>query len=39
MRHPQLVVGALLINDRGEVLVARFGKVAGQYAIPGGHVE
>jgi len=39
MRYPELVVGALLINDRGEVFVARFSKVAGQYAIPGGHVE
>jgi mutator protein MutT len=39
MRHPELVVGALLVNDQGEVFVARFSKVAGQYAIPGGHVE
>lgn len=39
MSYPELVVGALLVNDRGEVFVARFSKVAGQYAIPGGHVE
>jgi ADP-ribose pyrophosphatase YjhB (NUDIX family) len=39
MRYPELVVGALLVNDRGEVFVARFSKVVGQYAIPGGHVE
>ena len=39
MRYPELVVGALLVNDRGEVFVARFSKMAGQYAIPGGHVE
>ncbi len=39
MRFPELIVGALLVNERGEVLVARFSKVEGQYAIPGGHVE
>ncbi len=39
MRHPELIVGALLLNEQGEVLVARFSKIAGQYAIPGGHVE
>lgn len=38
-RHPELIVGALLVDARGEVFVARFSKVAGQYAIPGGHVE
>lgn len=38
-RHPELIVGALLVNERGEVFVARFSKIAGQYAIPGGHVE
>lgn len=39
MRHPELIVGALLLNGRGEVFVARFSKMAGQYTIPGGHVE
>lgn len=39
MPYPELIVGALLINDRGELFVARFSKVVGQYAIPGGHVE
>lgn len=38
-RHPELIVGALLVNEQGEVFVARFSKVQGQYAIPGGHVE
>lgn len=37
--HPEVVVGALLVNDRGEVLVARFSKVQGHYVVPGGHVE
>ena len=39
VRLPELIVGALLVNERGEVFVARFSKVEGQYAIPGGHVE
>jgi mutator protein MutT len=39
MRYPEVIVGALLVNEQGEVFVARFSKVAGQYAIPGGHVE
>ena len=39
IRQPELIVGALLVNEQGEVYVARFSKVAGQYAIPGGHVE
>ncbi len=38
-RYPELVVGALLINPQGQVFVARFSKIAGHYAIPGGHVE
>jgi ADP-ribose pyrophosphatase YjhB (NUDIX family) len=39
LRYPELIVGALLLNQQGEVFVARFSKVEGQYAIPGGHVE
>ena len=39
MRYPELIVGALLANERGEIFVARFSKIEGQYAIPGGHVE
>ena len=39
MSYPELIVGALLVNDQGELLVARFSKVEGHYAIPGGHVE
>ena len=39
MRHAELIVGTLLANERGEILVARFSKIEGQYAIPGGHVE
>ena len=39
MRVPEVIVGALLVNGRGEVFVARFSKVGGRYALPGGHVE
>ena len=40
LRHyPELVVGGLLINSQGQVLVARYSKIVGYYAIPGGHVE
>jgi nucleoside triphosphatase len=39
MRVPELIVGALLLNQQGEIFVARFDKIAGHYAIPGGHVE
>jgi ADP-ribose pyrophosphatase YjhB (NUDIX family) len=38
-RYPELIVGAMLLNQEGEVFVARFSKIEGQYAIPGGHVE
>ena len=39
MRYPELIVGALLANEQGEIFVARFSKIEGHYAIPGGHVE
>ncbi len=39
VRYPELIVGAILVNAQGQVLVARFSKVEGRYAIPGGHVE
>ncbi|MFC2030694.1 NUDIX domain-containing protein [Chloroflexota bacterium] len=38
-RYPEVVVGAVLLNAQGEIFVARFSKIAGRYAIPGGHVE
>lgn len=39
MTYPELVVGAILLDECGAVLIARFSKMEGQYAIPGGHVE
>lgn len=38
-RHPEFIVGALLVNPQCQVFVARFSKIEGRYAIPGGHVE
>jgi 8-oxo-dGTP pyrophosphatase MutT (NUDIX family) len=38
-QYPELIVGALLVDPRGRVLVARFSKITGHYAVPGGHVE
>lgn len=37
--HPEIVVGALLIDGEGRVFVARFSKVPGHYAVPGGHID
>lgn len=37
--HPEVVVGALLVDAEGRVFVARFSKVPGHYAVPGGHIE
>ena len=38
-QHPELVVGALLVDPQGRVFVAGFSKIPGHYAVPGGHVE
>ena len=38
-RYPELIVGGLLVDDQGQVFLARFVKMEGLYAIPGGHVE
>jgi 8-oxo-dGTP diphosphatase len=37
--YPEVVVGALLVDAEGRVFVARFSKVPGHYAVPGGHIE
>lgn len=38
-RQPELVVGALLVDPRDAVFTARFAKIPGRYAVPGGHIE
>ena len=37
--YPELVVGAVVLNRRKQVLIVRTWKWPGLYAIPGGHVE
>ncbi len=37
--YPEVVVGALLVDAEGRVFVARFSKVPGHYAVPGGHID
>ena len=39
IRAPEVVVGALLLNPRGEIFVARFTKRQGSYVIPDGHID
>jgi nucleoside triphosphatase len=37
--YPEATVGALVINDRGEVLLVRSFKWGDKYTVPGGHIE
>lgn len=38
-KYPEPVVGALVFNDKGRVLLVKACKWSGKYAIPGGKVE
>jgi len=37
--YPEVIVGALILNKKDEILLVRQDKWHGQYCIPGGHVE
>jgi len=37
--YPEATVGALIVNDRGEVLLVRSYKWEEKYTVPGGHIE
>ena len=37
--YPEATVGALVINERGEVLLVRSFKWGEKYTVPGGHIE
>jgi len=37
--YPEATVGALIVNDRGEVLLVRSYKWGEKYTVPGGHIE
>jgi nucleoside triphosphatase len=38
-RYPELIVGGILVNEKGQLFLARLAKMDRLYAIPGGHVE
>jgi len=37
--YPEATVGALIVNDRHEVLMVRSEKWGEKYTVPGGHIE
>jgi len=37
--YPEATVGALIVNDRREVLLVRSNKWGEKYTVPGGHIE
>jgi nucleoside triphosphatase len=39
MSYPEPIVGALIRNETGEILLVRQAKWNNKYCIPGGHVE
>ncbi len=39
MPYPEPIVGAIIVNDKGQVLLVTSPKWPGLYVIPGGHVE
>lgn len=38
-RYPEPTVGALIFNDKDQLLIVKTHKWKGNYTIPGGHVE
>jgi len=37
--YPEATVGALIVNDKHEVLLVRSKKWGEKYTVPGGHIE
>jgi nucleoside triphosphatase len=37
--YPEATVGALIVNEKGEVLIVRSNKWGEKYTVPGGHIE
>jgi nucleoside triphosphatase len=37
--YPEATVGALIVNDKREVLLVRSKKWGTKYTVPGGHIE
>ena len=38
-KYPEPTVGALILNDKGEILLAKSVKWKDKYTVPGGHIE
>ena len=37
--YPEATVGALIVNEKGEILLVRSYKWGNKYTVPGGHIE
>jgi nucleoside triphosphatase len=37
--YPEATVGALIVNDKGEILLVKSYKWGNRYTVPGGHIE
>lgn len=37
--YPEATVGALIVNEKGEVLLVHSKKWGEKYTVPGGHIE
>jgi len=37
--HPEATVGALIVNQTGEILLVKSYKWGDRYTVPGGHIE
>ena len=37
--YPEATVGALVVNDKGDILLVRSYKWGSSYTVPGGHIE
>ena len=37
--YPEATVGALIVNDKEEILLVRSHKWGRKYTVPGGHIE
>jgi len=37
--YPEATVGALIVNDKGEILLVKSYKWGNKYTVPGGHIE
>ena len=38
-QYPEVTVGALIVDENGEILLIRSHKWSNKYVVPGGHIE